>query len=80
MTSKDRREKGLLFIADENDRIEMKKSRKLTQKLNSIDRCDFEKINALVRKLFGKGDESTFINPPFYCDYGLNIFVAKTAL
>lgn len=36
MTSKERREKGLLFIADDNDWIEMKKARKLTQELNFV--------------------------------------------
>lgn len=77
MTSKERREKGMLFIADDSDWSEMKKARKLTQKLNSVDRCDFEAINSLVIKIFGKADKSTFLNPPFYCDYGSNIFVGK---
>ena len=77
MTSKERREKGMLFIADQNDWLEMKRARALTQKLNTIDRCDFQGINALVRELFGQADESTFLNPPFYCDYGSNIFVGK---
>ena len=67
----------MFFIADDNDRAEMKKARKLTQALNTIDRCDFEGINAIVRELFGKADESTFLNQPFYCDYGSNIFVGK---
>ncbi len=77
MTSKERREKGMLFIADDDDWIEMKKARKLSQELNTIDRCNFEGINALVKELFGRADESTFLNPPFYCDYGSNIFVGK---
>jgi len=77
MTSKERRERGLLFIPNEKDWDEMKKARKLTQKLNSMDRCDLQGINLLVRELLGKADESTFLNPPFYCDYGSNIFVGK---
>ena len=77
MTSKERRESGMLFFADDNDWIEMKRARKLTQELNTIDRRDFKGINALVRELFGKADDSTFLNPPFYCDYGSNIFVGK---
>ena len=67
----------MLFIADDNDWDEMKRARQLTQMLNTVDRCDFEKINALVTDLFGRADESTFLNPPFYCDYGSNIFVGK---
>ncbi len=77
MKSKERREKGMLFIADENDWAEMKRARVLTQKLNTIDRTDFDGIRAIVRELFGKSDETTFVNPPFYCDYGSNIEVGK---
>ena len=67
----------MLFIADENDWNEMKNARKLIQKLNTTDSWEFQSINMLVRELFGKADESTFLNPPFYCDYGSNIFVGK---
>ena len=77
MTSKERRESGMLFIADDADWVEMKRARELTQKLNTIDRRDFEGINALVQEVFGGADASTFLNPPFYCDYGSNIFVGK---
>lgn len=77
MTSKERREKELLFIADEHDWVEMKRARRLTQELNTIDRADFEKIRSIIHVLFGKSDETTFVNPPFYCDYGTNIEVGK---
>ena len=77
MTGKERREKGLLFIADDQDWVEMKNARRQLQKLNNMDRSDFPGINSLVRELFGKADESTFLNPPFFCDYGSNIFVGK---
>ncbi len=53
MTSKERREKGMLFIADDKDWA----ARQLTQALNNIDRCDFEGIYSLVKELFGKADE-----------------------
>ena len=66
MTSKERREKGMLFIADEQDWVEMKNVRKLLQTLNNMDRSDFSGINSLVRELFGRADESTFLNPPFF--------------
>lgn len=77
MTSKERREKGMLFIADDSDWVEMKRARQLTQALNTIDRSDFEGIRAIVNELFGMSDETTFLNPPFYCDYGSNIEVGK---
>lgn len=77
MTSKERRERKMLFIADNNDWVEMKRARRLTQEINTLDRTDFEKINELINELFGKSDETTFVNPPFYCDYGSNIEVGK---
>ena len=77
MTSKERREKGLLFIADDSDWVEMKRARKLTQALNTADRSDFDQIRSIVKELFGRSDETTFLNPPFYCDYGSNIEVGK---
>lgn len=77
MTSKERREKELLFIADDNDWEEMKRARRLTQALNTADRSDFERLRSIINELFGRSDETTFVNPPFYCDYGSNIEVGK---
>ncbi|MBO4939647.1 MAG: sugar O-acetyltransferase [Clostridia bacterium] len=77
MTSKERREQGLLFLADENDWVEMKRARRLTQALNTANRDDFVQIRTIVNELFGTSDETTFVNPPFYCDYGSNIHVGK---
>ncbi len=77
MTSRERREQELLFVADDRDWEEMKRARRLTQQLNTADRSDFEKLRSIVNELFGKSDETTFVNPPFYCDYGSNIEVGK---
>lgn len=54
-------------------------ARRLTQKLNTIDRSDFDGIAAIVKELFGKS-EGAFVNPPFYCDYGFHIEVGKISL
>lgn len=40
-----------------------------------IKACDG--IRAVVNQLSGKSDETTFLYPPFYCDYGSNIKVGK---
>lgn len=77
MNNTERREKELPFIADDADWVQMKRARRLTQALNTVDRANFETIRSIVRELFGKSDETTFINPPFYCDYGANIEVGK---
>lgn len=77
MTSKERREQGMLFIPDETDWEAMKRARRLLQKLNTMDRADFAGIRTVIIELFGRADDTTFVNPPFYCDYGSNIHVGR---
>ncbi len=72
----ERRDKGLVYISDAAVMEEQKRARRLTQKLNTIDRADFEGIQAIVKELFAKS-ENAFVNPPFYCDYGFHIEVGK---
>lgn len=69
-----RRDLGLLYISDDAVMEQQKPARQLTQRLNAIDRNDFDGIKAIVKQLFGKS-ENAFVNPPFYCDYGFNIEV-----
>lgn len=76
MTNKERRDKGFAYISDESIFEEQKECRKILQKLNFIDRSDFEGISRIVSELFGKS-ENAFVNPPFYCDYGKHIEVGK---
>lgn len=76
MTNQERRDRGLLYIADEACMEEMKRARRLTQKLNSMDRTDFEGLKAVVKELLGRSEDA-MINPPFYCDYGTHIEVGK---
>ena len=76
MNNIERRDKGMAYISDEAVFEQQKPARILTQKLNTVDRSDFETIKALVKELLGKSDNA-FINPPFYCDYGFRIEVGK---
>lgn len=76
MTNSERRDKGLLYIADEAVMQEQAVARRLTQKLNTMDRADFEGLKAVVKELLGRSDGAV-INPPFYCDYGKHIEVGK---
>lgn len=76
MNHLERMDKGLLYISDSEVFEAQKRARRLTQKLNTIDRSDFEGIAAIVRDLLGQG-EDVFINPPFYCDYGDRIEIGK---
>lgn len=71
-----RRDREMPYISDEEVMEQQKKARMLTQKLNTMDRADFQQISKVAAELFGKSD-GIFINPPFYCDYGFHIEVGK---
>ena len=76
MTNKERRDAQMAYISDESIMEEQKICRKKLQRLNFMDRSDFDGIAEVVKELFGKSDRA-FVNPPFYCDYGTNIQVGK---
>lgn len=76
MNNIERRDLGLAYISDESVMAEQKVCRKILQRLNMIDRSDFDEISKIVKELLGKS-KNAFINPPFYCDYGSHIEVGK---
>lgn len=76
MTNKTRRDAQMAYISDDSIMEEQKVCRKILQKLNFMDRSDFDGIADTVKELLGKSD-GAFINPPFYCDYGTHIETGK---
>ena len=50
MNNIERRDKQILYISDEAVLEEQKKCRTILQKLNFMDRADFEGISALVKE------------------------------
>ena len=76
MTNRERRDAQMPYISDETVYEEQKRARILTQKLNTMDRSDFEGITRVIQELL-QTEETPFINPPFYCDYGNHIKVGK---
>lgn len=76
MTNRERRDAQMAYISDDSIMEEQKVCRRKLQKLNFMDRSDFEGIEAAVKELLGKSD-GAFINPPFYCDYGTHIEAGK---
>ncbi len=76
MTNQERRDSGMLYITDDAVMEEQATARRLTHKLNTMDRSDYKGLQAVVKELLGKSDNA-WINPPFYCDYGKNIEVGK---
>jgi maltose O-acetyltransferase len=49
------------------------RARDLCQSLNASREGDQELRRYLCTRMFGKGGESVWMQPPFYCDYGVNI-------
>ena len=76
MDNIERRDREMAYISDGAVFEEQKRARRLTQRLNTADRADFELLGRITAELLGKS-EKAMINPPFYCDYGSHIEVGK---
>ncbi len=76
MDNIEKRDLELPYISDEAVMEEQKVCRRILQRLNMMDRSDFDGIGKVVKELLGKS-EGAFINPTFYCDYGSHIQVGK---
>ena len=75
MDNIERRDREMPYISDDAVFEEQKITRNLLQEFNFMDRSDFDGLGKLVKQILGKSGEGTFINPPFYCDYGSHIEV-----
>mgnify|MGYP004571268495 CR=1 FL=1 len=56
MDMQERRDRQLAYVADEAVMEEMRKCRVILQKLNFIDRSDFQGIAKIIKELLGKSD------------------------
>lgn len=65
------------YAEDEELKNELNQNKAMCQQYNNLLPTDIAGRNALLRKILGKADEDTFINQPFYCDYGKQIRVGK---
>ena len=52
-------------------------ARDLCQDLNATREGDREVRRGLLQQIFGKGGETVWLQPPFFCDYGTNIEVGE---
>ena len=58
MNNIERRDQELVYISDDAVFAEQKLVRVLVQKLNTMDRSDFDGIRAVIRELFGAGEDA----------------------
>jgi maltose O-acetyltransferase len=65
---------GELYDAFDPDLVaDRNRARDLCQTLNATRETEQEVRRHLLSQLFGKGGDTVWMQPPFYCDYGSNI-------
>ena len=73
-TERDKMLAGELYDALDPDLVgDRDRARDLCQTLNAIRESDREIRRHILLQLFGKGGDTVWMQPPFYCDYGSNI-------
>jgi maltose O-acetyltransferase len=53
------------------------RARDLCRDLNATRERDRDERRRILKELFGKGGESVWMQPPFFCDYGSNILLGE---
>jgi maltose O-acetyltransferase len=65
---------GQLYDALDPDLVAARaRVRELCQQLNAARDSDEETRRQLCKRIFGKGGDTVWMQPPFFCDYGFNI-------
>ena len=78
MTEYEKMVAGLIYDAGDAKLLkELNAVKVQCQQYNNLLPTDFAARNALLRQLLGQADRDTFINQPFFCDYGRHIRVGK---
>jgi Maltose acetyltransferase len=73
-TERERMLAGELYDALDPDLVASRdRARDLCQALNATRESEQEVRRDLLKQLFGKGGDTVWMQPPFYCDYGWNI-------
>ena len=69
---------GKLYDALDPELVKARdRARDLCQVLNATREADREIRRELLRQIFGKGGDTVWMQPPFFCDYGTNIEVGE---
>lgn len=76
MTEKEKMLRGLSYNTLDPALIaQYQKARKLLKTFNALDADKMAERAELLSKLLGKKGDNVWIEAPFYCDYGENIFI-----
>lgn len=79
MTDKELMLKGELYIHSNDPQLakDCARSRRITRLFNATTEADLDTREELIRELFGGTGEHFYIEPPFRCDYGSNIYIGE---
>ena len=77
MTAREMQSAGMLYTLDDDLWQQHLKSKRIARALNATLETENDKRRELVQQLFGSAGEGSYIEPPFYCDYGCNTHVGK---
>ena len=78
MTEKEKMLAGEIYDACNPELLnELNAVKVLCQQYNNLLPTDFAARNEMLQQMLGQADADTFINQPFYCDYGKQIRVGK---
>src|SRR5450755_3790551 len=78
MTEKEKMLASELYDPLDSELVQARgRARDLCRDLNATREKDKEERRRILKELFGKGGESVWMEPPFFCDYGSNILLGE---
>lgn len=78
MTEKEKAKKGMLYRPSDPELFsECQEAKRLCFQINHTDSGWMEKREELIKKLLGEIGESSYMEPPFYFDYGYNTYIGS---
>jgi maltose O-acetyltransferase len=78
MTEKEKMLAGELYDPLDTELTQARdRARDLCRDLNATRAMDKAERRRFLKELFGKGGDSVWMEPPFFCDYGSNILLGK---
>ncbi len=74
MSAREKMLRGELYDPFDGELVAARvRARDLCQRLNATAAADEDERRRILRELFGRGGDTVWMQPPFFCDYGTNI-------
>lgn len=78
MTEREKMMAGLPYDAGDKElQLQWHKAKALIKAYNNTDSTDRERLNDILGQLLGGRGKNLWITAPFFCDYGMNIFIGE---